>query len=190
MNIYLASGSPRRARMLKDWGIPFSTLLTDTDEVMLDATPEGSALQNALAKARAGARLVSDGLVIGADTVVACDGKTLGKPRDRAHAREMLLLLEGHEHRVITAMAGVVAPSGKTASRVSTTLVAMRQLSDAEREAYLANPEYADKAGAYAIQGLAASFIERTDGPMDTIIGFTMSDFYALCDELHVDLRR
>ena len=59
-----------------------------------------------------------------------------------------------------------------------------------ERERYLANPEYLDKAGAYAVQGLAASFIERTDGPLDTIIGFTMRDFYALCAELNVDVGR
>jgi len=176
--------------MLTEWGISFSVIQTDTDEIMLDRAPEDSALQNALAKARAGSRQVRDGLVIGADTVVARDGQILGKPRDRAHAREMLLLLEGHEHRVITAMAGLRMPGESIATRISTTRVVMRRLSDAERDAYLSNPEYADKAGAYAVQGLAASFIERTDGPMDTIIGLTMSDFYALCNELHVDLRR
>lgn len=176
--------------MLTRWGISFSIVKTDTDEIMLDASPEDSALQNALAKAMAGSALVSEGLVIGADTVVACEGRILGKPRDKSHARAMLELLEGREHRVITAMAGVRAPEGTSATRISTTLVSMRHLGDTEREVYLSNSEYVDKAGAYAVQGLAASFIERTDGPMDTIIGFTMSDFYALCHELHVDLRR
>jgi septum formation protein len=190
MNIYLASGSPRRAEMLTRWGIPFSVITTNTAEIMLDASPEDSALQNALAKAMAGSAMAGEGLVIGADTVVACDGRILGKPRDKSDARAMIELLEGREHRVITAMAGVRAPEGTIATRISTTLVFMRHLGDAELDAYLSNPEYADKAGAYAVQGLAASFIERTDGPMDTIIGFTMSDFYALCDELHVDLRR
>jgi septum formation protein len=190
MNLYLASSSPRRAHMLADWGIPFLVVETDTDEVMLDAAPEDSAAQNALAKARSGSGHVDAGLVVGADTVVACDGRILGKPQGEAQARDMLALLEGREHRVITALAAVLMPEGTEADRLSVARVFMRRLGDHEREAYLSNPEYRDKAGAYAIQGLAASFIERTDGPMDTIIGFTMSDFYALCTELHVDVRR
>jgi len=190
MRIYLASSSPRRAHMLADWGIPFSVVKANTDEVMLDAGPEKSAAQNALAKAISGSDHVHAGLVVGADTVVACDGRILGKPLDEAQAREMLALLEGREHRVITAMAAVLMPEKTEAARISITRVFMRRLSEHERQAYLSNPEYQDKAGAYAVQGLAASFIERTEGPMDTIIGFTMSDFYALCTELHVDVRR
>ena len=176
--------------MLADWGIPFSVVKADMDEVMLGAAPEKSAAQNALAKARSGSDHVDAGLVVGADTVVACDGRILGKPLDEAQARKMLALLEGREHRVITAMAAVLMPEKTAAARISTTRVFMRRLSENERQSYLSNPEYRDKAGAYAVQGLAASFIERTDGPMDTIIGFTMSDFYALCTELHVDMRR
>ncbi|HEX7607931.1 MAG TPA: Maf family nucleotide pyrophosphatase [Candidatus Cryosericum sp.] len=190
MKLYLASSSPRRAHMLVDWGIPFSIVKTDVDEVMLDAAPENCAAQNALAKAKSGSNHVDAGLVIGVDTVVACDGRILGKPLDEAQARDMLALLEGREHRVITAMAAVLMPEKTVAARISMTSVFMRRLSEHERKAYLSNPEYRDKAGAYAVQGLAASFIERTDGPMDTIIGFTMSDFYALCTELHVDMRR
>jgi septum formation protein len=102
----------------------------------------------------------------------------------------MLALLEGREHRVITAMAAVLMPEKTAAVRTSIARVFMRRLNENERQAYFSNPEYQDKAGAYAVQGLAASFIERTDGPMDTIIGFTMTDLYALCTELHVDLRR
>lgn len=190
MRVYLASSSPRRAHMLADWGVPFSIVKADVDEVMVDAAPENSATQNALAKALAGSRHVDAGLVVGADTVVACDGRILGKPLDENQARDMLALLEGREHRVITAMAAVFMPEKTAATRLSTTRVFMRHLGADERQAYLNNPEYRDKAGAYAVQGLAASFIERTEGPMDTIIGFTMSDFYALCTELHVDVRR
>ncbi|MCX6084945.1 MAG: Maf family protein [Caldiserica bacterium] len=190
MTLYLASSSPRRARMLTEWGIPFAIVTAETDEVMEDDSPEDCAAQNALAKARRGSEHVDAGLVIGADTVVACDGRILGKPLDEGHARAMLELLEGREHRVITAMAAVLVPERTEAARLSVARVFMRRLSDREREAYLGNPEYRDKAGAYAVQGLAASFIERTEGPMDTIIGFTMSDFYALCNELRVDVRR
>ncbi|RIE16832.1 Maf family protein [Candidatus Cryosericum septentrionale] len=190
MKLYLASSSPRRAHMLADWGIPFSTVKADVDEVMLDAAPENCAAQNALAKAISGSHHVDAGLVVGVDTVVTCDGRILGKPLDEAQAREMLASLEGREHRVITAMAAVLMPEKTAAARISITRVFMRRLSEHERQAYLSNPEYRDKAGAYAVQGLAASFIERTDGPMDTIIGFTMSDFYALCTELHADVRR
>lgn len=190
MKIYLASSSPRRAHMLAEWGIPFAVVKADADEVMLDAAPEDCAVQNALAKARSGCKHVDAGLVVGADTVVACNGRILGKPADEAGAREMLSLLEGREHRVITAMAAVLMPEKTEAVRSSASRVFMRHLSADEREAYFGNPEYWDKAGAYAIQGMAASFVERTDGPMDTIIGFTMSDFYALCTELHVDVRR
>jgi septum formation protein len=190
MRIYLASSSPRRAHILSDWGIPFSVVQVDVDEVMVDSAPENSAAQNALAKAKCGSDHVDAGLVVGADTVVTCDGRILGKPLDEPQARDMLALLEGREHRVITAMAAVLMPERTSAARISTTRVLMRRLSEHERQAYLGNPEYRDKAGAYAVQGLAASFIERTEGPMDTIIGFTMSDFYALCTELHVDMRR
>jgi septum formation protein len=176
--------------MLAEWGIPFSVVEVEAHEVMLGAAPEDCAAQNALAKARSGSDHVDAGLVVGADTVVACEGRILGKPLDEAQARDMLALLEGREHRVITAMAAVLMPEMTTAARISITRVFMRRLSENEREAYLSNPEYLDKAGAYAVQGLAASFIERTEGPMDTIIGFTMTDFYALCTELHVDVRR
>lgn len=176
--------------MLAEWGIPFAVVDADVDEVMLDTAPEESAAQNALAKARSGSDHVDAGLVVGADTVVVCDGRILGKPRDEAQARDMLALLEGREHCVITAMAAVLMPERTTAARMSMTRVSMRRLSEDERQAYLSNFEYRDKAGAYAVQGLAASFIERTEGPMDTIIGFTMCDFYALCSELHVDMRR
>ncbi len=190
MKVFLASSSPRRAHMLAEWGIPFTIVKAEVDESSRDDAPEDCALHNALGKVRAGSLHVQDGLVVGADTVVACDGHTLGKPRDEAHAREMLALLEGREHRVITAEAAMLMPEGKTAVRTSVTHVFMRFLTEAERDAYLKNPEYRDKAGAYAVQGMAASFIERIEGPMDTVIGFTMRDFYALCTELHVDLRR
>ena len=190
MTVYLASSSPRRAQILASWGIAFSLVDGHVDEVMREDAPEQSARDNALAKARAGAAAVDTGLVIGADTVVACDGRILGKPVNQSEARQMLLLLEGREHRVITAMAGILMPSGTTSLRVSTSHVTMRRLAPEERERYLANPEYLDKAGAYAVQGLAASFIERTDGPLDTIVGFTMRDFYALCAELNVDVGR
>lgn len=176
--------------MLNEWGIQFSLVPAETREVMLDARPEECAASNALAKARAGSTHVTEGLVIGADTVVACDGHILGKPATEERAREMLALLEGREHRVITAMAAVLMPSGTEATASSSTKVFMRKLGSREREAYLANPEYRDKAGAYAVQGLAASFIERIEGSMDTVIGFTMSNFYALCNELHVDVGR
>jgi septum formation protein len=190
MNLYLASASPRRSHILREWGIPFAVVPAETSEVMLDDAPEASARGNALNKALAGSRAVSEGLVIGADTVVVCEGRILGKPGDEAQAREMLDMLEGRQHSVITAMAGVVVPGGRTATRSTTASVTMRRLSDDERSAYLRNLEYRDKAGAYAIQGLAASFIEHVEGPVDTIVGFTMKDFYALCDELHVDVRR
>ena len=176
--------------MLAEWGIPFSVVRADVNEVMLDAAPEDCAARNALAKAMSGSGHVREGLIVGADTVVACDGRILGKPLDETQARDMITLLEEREHRVITAMAGVRMPERTTAARISITRVFMRRLSTSEREAYFSSPEYRDKAGAYAVQGLAASFIERTEGPMDTIIGFTMSDFYALCTELHVDMRR
>ena len=190
MKLYLASSSPRRAHMLAEWGIPFSVVKADVDEVMVDTAPEDCAARNALAKAISGSDHVNEGLIVGADTVVARDGRVLGKPLGEAQARDMIALLEGREHRVITAMAGVLMPGRATAARTSITRVFMRRLSTSEREAYFSSAEYRDKAGAYAVQGLAASFVERTEGPMDTIIGFTMSDFYALCTELHVDVRR
>ncbi len=175
--------------MLSQWDVPFELLGINVTEIQTD-DPEQCALTNARAKARAGSARIDEGFVVGADTIVACDERIFGKPCDEAGAREMLDYLENREHRVITAIAGVVMPSGISASRVSVATVWMRALSEPERAAYFKNLEYSDKAGAYAVQGLAASFIERIEGPMDTVIGFTMKDFYALCEELHVDLRR
>ncbi len=120
-------------------------------------------------------RLLNDPMT--ADTVVDVDGTALGKPRDAADASRMLHLLSGREHRVHTAFALFAPGYQSLVEEVSTTRVRFFRLEDAEIAAYVATGEPLDKAGAYGIQGLAASLVERIDGDFYTVMGFPLARF-------------
>jgi septum formation protein len=164
--LVLASASPRRRALLEAAGIPFvvrEPRVTEDEPERGD--PRAVALRNAVAKAEA----VEGDAVLAADTVVACGDRLLGKPGDEAHAREILELLSGTTHRVVTAVA--LRHGGVLWTRTVETLVTMRRLEPAEIEAYARSGEAMGKAGAYAIQETADRFVTRLQGPYDNVVG-------------------
>jgi septum formation protein len=171
--IVLASRSPRRAEILRNAGIPFLIRTADIDESPLEAERPGPYVRR-LAEAKARAVEVSpDEIVLGADTTVAAAGEMLGKPTDSADARRMLKLLSGRRHEVLT---GVCLRRGdEVITDHATTAVWFTAISDAEIEEYATSGEPLDKAGAYAIQGLASRYIERIEGCYFNVVGLPVS---------------
>ncbi len=132
--------------------------------------------------ARRKALAIPGDLVLGADTVVALDGEILGKPRDAAHAAEMLRRLSGRPHRVITAVAAIWR--GRLASAVEEVEVRFRRLSERDITAYIATGEPMDKAGAYGIQGYGATIVERVDGDYFAVMGLALNRLVRLLERL------
>jgi len=174
--LILASQSPRRIELLRLAGIPFVAMPADVDEsVQRGEGPEDYVRRVAEQKARA-VEARPDDIVLGADTVVVIDGEILGKPRDRADARRMLQLISGREHEVIT---GICLRRGnQLLNDRARTRVRMILLAQEEIEEYVATGEPMDKAGAYAIQGLASRFIERIDGSYSNVVGLPVERLY------------
>jgi septum formation protein len=130
-------------------------------------------------KANEVAARVSEGVIVGADTVVVLDGKRLGKPRDAAEARDMLRSLSGEEHCVYTGFALLHMPSRDSVSDYEVTRVKFRNLSAEEIDAYVKSGSCFDKAGAYGIQDdFGAVFVERIDGCYYNVVGFPLTKFY------------
>lgn len=174
----LASASPRRRELLASIGVPLTACPVDIDETPLPGeSAEAYVTRLAREKALAGTRL-SSLPTLGSDTAVVLDGAILGKPEGPAHAAAMLRSLAGREHRVLTAVA-VTGPAGLLDACVATT-VAMREISDGEIAAYWASGEPADKAGGYAIQGLAAVFVEHIAGSHSAVVGLPLFETAAL----------
>jgi septum formation protein len=173
MRLLLASRSPRRAELLASAGYTFDVAPADVDETPRpDEVPETYVARLAADKAEAVARTAADRLVLAADTVVAVDGELLGKPRDDGEAGAMLRRLSGRAHDVLTGVA--VRLEGRHADGVDTTRVEFRQLSPVEIARYVASGEPRDKAGAYAIQGGAADFVERIEGSYSNVVGLPL----------------
>ena len=181
VRVILASSSPRRRELLTLIGIAHEVRPADVDEsVFADEAPAPHAERLARAKAHALAGDHPHAVVIAADTIVVVDGDILGKPRDVAHAAEMLLRLAGREHTVYTAVA--VARDDRTESAVEAVRVTMRALDDAEVAAYIATGEPMDKAGAYGIQGYGATIVERVDGDYFSVMGLGLRRLVALLE--------
>lgn len=169
MNVILASQSPRRREILGLFRIPFTVRAADIDETMDPALPaEQEVARVSRAKAMATPAKAED-VVIAADTIVVCNGKTLGKPKSKEQALEMLTMLSGRDHQVMT---GLTVRKGDTCRTVTEiTHLHFRKLSQREILDYVATGEPMDKAGAYGIQGGAALFVERLDGDYYNVMG-------------------
>ncbi len=189
-DIYLASASPRRRELLEQIGIRYQRLSVDVPEVREEGeSPEMYVLRVALEKARAGCACLVVGdtaPVLGADTAVVIDGEVLGKPRDRADALTMLSRLSGRSHQVLSAVA-VMGAEGEEYSRLSVNAVRFREIGAQELEAYWETGEPADKAGAYAVQGRAAVFIERIEGSYSAVMGLPLFETAQLLREYGID---
>jgi septum formation protein len=175
-HLYLASASPRRRELLAQVGLVPEIVVQDIDESQLAGeSPETYVTRLARQKAQAALRdprCRQPLPVVAADTTVVCAGQLLGKPATLAEARRMLQLLSGRTHQVLTAVA--VARRDECDVALVATQVRFRELSDAEIDAYWATGEPRDKAGAYAIQGLAAMFIIRIDGSYSGVMGLPL----------------
>ena len=179
--LLLASSSPRRLDLLRQAHIePGRVMAPDIDETALPRElPRAHALRIAEAKARAVAALVGDAFVLAADTVVACGRRILPKAESREQAARCLELLSGRRHRVHSGVC-VVAPGGRSASRVVTTMVRFKRLSAEETELYLASGEWQGKAGGYAIQGLAAAMVPAINGSYSNVVGLPLAETVAM----------
>jgi septum formation protein len=190
-DLWLASASPRRQELLQQIGVRFSQLSVAVDETPRpNEAPEVYALRLALEKARAGQQLLAaedSTPVLGADTVVVSHGKVLGKPKNREDALAMLRALAGERHQVLTGVA-LVGPAGEEQSRLSVSTVQFRAITPEEAAAYWASGEPADKAGSYAIQGLAAIFIERLEGSYSGVMGLPLFETAELLRHFDVSL--
>jgi nucleoside triphosphate pyrophosphatase len=181
MRLILASASPRRAELLTSAGFAFDVMPADVDEVPLSGEPPRDyALRVARDKVRAVCDKCRDpaSVVLGADTVVVAGGEILGKPDDSGDARRMLRLLSGTVHDVLTAVA--IRQASMERTEVVTTRVWFQSLDDAEISWYADSGEPEGKAGAYAIQGRAARFIERIDGSWSNVVGLPVATVYRL----------
>ncbi|MDP9785679.1 Maf family protein [Pseudomonas fluorescens] len=176
--LYLASGSPRRRELLTQIGVPFTAVSADIDETPLaHETPSAYVERLARGKAEAGRRALHadvDGCVLGADTAVVLDGRILGKPLDQAEAMTMLLSLSGREHEVLTSIA--VLDGQRCESRVVSSRVRFRSITEQEAAAYWASGEPRDKAGGYGIQGLGAVFVAGLEGSYSAVVGLPLCE--------------
>ncbi len=179
--VILASASPRRRELLSLVGIAHEVRPANIDEsYLVGETPREHAER--LAREKASVFDEAEAVVIGSDTIVVVDGDVLGKPRDRAHAVEMLRRLSGRPHVVMTGVA--VRWRGRLVSGLEEVGVTMRALSDADINRYIDTGEPMDKAGAYGIQGFGATIVERVDGDYFAVMGLAVNRLVRLCESL------
>ena len=202
--IILASQSPRRKELLEQIGLEFEICPAKGEEIITKSVPEEVVMELSKQKAEEVAAMVSsytqehkdittpsDILVIGADTVVAYDGKILGKPVDEADAKRMLSMLSGNTHSVFTGVTLVlIDKSGRAGELVffEKTDVKMHAMSEQEKERYIATGEPMDKAGSYGIQGKCAIYIEKIDGDYNNVVGLPITRIYQELKKIGIDI--
>ena len=182
MQLILASQSPRRKELLGLLHIPFTIRVADIDETMDPAkAPYDEVARVSLLKAKAVEANAED-VVIAADTIVVCDGKTLGKPHSEEEAAGMLRLLSGRDHQVMTGMTVLRGDTHRSITEV--TDIHFRALSENEIARYVASGEPMDKAGAYGIQGGAALFAEKMVGDYYNVMGLPVCRLWQLLSQI------
>ncbi|HLB01220.1 MAG TPA: Maf family protein [Bacteroidota bacterium] len=187
--LILASGSPRRQKLLRQIGLAFTVDPSTVEESYDAALPPGRIVENlSRLKAVQVAERHPEGIVIGADTLVLLDGQVLGKPSGPAEAVRMLGMLSGRTHEVYTGFCLIVNPGGKTLSDHEVTHVTFRDLDPAEIEAYVRSGSPMDKAGAYGIQDdFGAIFVEKIHGCFYNVVGFPLTRFYVRYREMSLE---
>lgn len=202
--IILASGSPRRKELLEQIGLTFEICPAKGEEIITKSMPEEVVMELSKQKAEEVAAMVSaygethselttpqDILVIGADTVVACDGQILGKPKDENQAKEMLRMLSGHTHSVYTGVTCVfIDKKGRCGEHTfyEKTDVTMYPMTETEICRYVDTGEPMDKAGSYGIQGRCAIHIREICGDYNNVVGLPVSRLYQELLSIGIDL--
>lgn len=202
--IILASASPRRKELLEQIGLDFEICPAKGEEIITKTAPEEVVEELAGQKAKEVASMIKvygsrhqewmtpqDIMVIGADTIVAFEGKILGKPKDEADAFGMLSMLSGNTHSVYTGVSIVLlGASGKAGELCfyEKTDVTMREMDETEIRRYIATGEPMDKAGAYGIQGKCAIFIDKIDGDYNNVVGLPVAAIYRKLKKLGIDI--
>lgn len=202
--IILASQSPRRKELLEQIGLEFEICPAKGEEIITKTIPEEVVMELSKQKAEEVAALVSsygeqhkeittpsDILVIGADTVVAFNGKILGKPVDESDAKRMLTMLSGNTHSVFTGVTLVlIDKSGRAGELVfyEKTDVTMHEMTEEEIDRYIATGEPMDKAGSYGIQGRCAIYIEKIDGDYNNVVGLPITRIYQELKKIGIDI--
>ncbi len=189
--LVLASASPRRRELLQQIGLEFQVIPSRADEHILEGeTPEEHVIRLSYDKAAevADRKDISGRWFIGSDTIVLCDRQILGKPRDEEHAAAMLKQLSGREHRVLSGYAIIDRETKQQRTEAVSTKVWFRQLTDDEIARYIATGEPADKAGAYAIQGIGICFVARIEGSYTNVVGLPLCKLTGAMQELGVPL--
>ncbi len=182
MKIILASASPRRRELLTQIGVNFAVQPACGEEVITGSNPEEVVKELSAQKAEEVAKMQQEGdwLVIGADTVVSCDSRILGKPKDEADAFVMLSMIQGHTHEVYTGVTLYWSANGKEQKLTfaEQTKVTMYAMTAEEIRAYIKTGEPMDKAGSYGIQGKCAAFIEKISGDYNNVVGLPVARIY------------
>jgi septum formation protein len=177
--LVLASNSPRRRELLAAAGIPCEVIAVQVDEALRASEPPGVYVRRvARLKSDAGLAARPGRVVLGADTVVAVGTEILGKPRDDDEAAGMLRMLSGREHQVLTGVS--IVSASRTVVEIARTRVWFNPISEDEIAAYVVSGEPRDKAGAYAIQGLASRFVDRIQGNYTNVVGLPVPLVYRL----------
>ncbi|MCF8010549.1 MAG: Maf family protein [Clostridiales bacterium] len=188
-NIFLASSSPRRQELLTQIKIPYIVRTVPVDEDFDDGGNAAHAVESiAYKKANAAARGLSNGIVIGADTVVVLDGTVLGKPDTKNEALQMLHDLQGRLHEVYTGLAIINAADSSYLTAHEKTEVQFRKTGTDELKAYVSTGEPMDKAGAYGIQGIGAVFISQIKGCYYNVVGLPITKLIILLREFGINI--
>lgn len=188
MRIILASNSPRRREILSQLGVEYEIKPSDYDEKEEESDPYKMVMLLANNKARNIAKSIKEeALVIGADTIVYKD-EIMGKPKDKADAAAMLARLSGTTHSVITGISVIKTPEMITVTDYEETLVKFKVLSQDEIKAYVDSGETADKAGAYAIQGLGSLLVEKIDGCYFNVVGLPVYKLSTILEKFGLNL--
>ena len=186
MNLILASASPRRQELLKIFGQPFTVRVADIDETMDLSAPAADEVARVSALKAMAVPHDHDDVVIAADTIVVCQGQILGKPRSEDHAAQMLALLSGRDHQVMTGC--TVLRGDRCMSFTEITDLHFRELSQKEIARYVASGEPMDKAGSYGIQGGAALFCTHMVGDYYNVMGLPLCRLGQVLKEIAPDL--
>ena len=182
--LLLASQSPRRASLLQQMGLNFEVQPADIDETPR-ADEDAIHYVDRLAKTKAQSQWRPGFVHLGADTIVVLDGELLGKPRDEQHAMQMLMRLSGRSHQVATGVA--VFDGQQVLSDVVVTTVTFRSIDNQDAQSYWATGEPADKAGAYALQGIGGVFVTTIAGSYSNVIGLPMAETEQLLASIGVN---